>query len=76
MLTALNWASRSVKRRGLVQTLKVAVSVIIDLVFDLRYGTDTMRWVEVKALDFKSEHKENAVRYTATKSKPLQRLMR
>jgi SAM-dependent methyltransferase len=76
MLNTLSWASRSVKRRGLLQTLKVAVSVIIDLVFDLRHGTDTMRWVEVKALGFESEHKTNAVRYTVTKSKPLQRLMR
>jgi SAM-dependent methyltransferase len=76
MLTALNWASRSVKRRGFLETVKVAQSVLIDLFFDYRYGTDTMRWVEVKALGFESEHKTNAVRYTATKSRPLSLLMR
>ena len=77
VLTAgsLTWAFNSVKRRGLVRTIKVALSVIIDLAFDLRYRTDTMRWVEMNTLAFESKHKGNAVRYTATKSRPLQRLI-
>jgi SAM-dependent methyltransferase len=72
----LTWAFKSVQSRGPVLTFKVALSVIIDLGFDLRYGTDTMGWVQVKTLDFESEHKGNAARYSATKSRPLQMLMR
>jgi SAM-dependent methyltransferase len=51
----LAWVFESVKRRGPVLTFKVVLSVVIDMGFDLRYGTDTMRWVEVKTLDFESE---------------------
>src|SRR6266478_3779231 len=72
----LSWAFESVKKRGLVLTFKVAVSVVLDMGFDRRYGTDTMRWVEVKTLDFESEHKGNAAPYIATKSSPLRRLLR
>jgi SAM-dependent methyltransferase len=72
----LAWVFESVKRRGPVLTFKVVLSVVIDMGFDLRYGTDTMRWVEVKTLDFESEHKGNAARYSATKSRPLRMLMR
>jgi hypothetical protein len=59
----LHWAVRSVRRRGFIVTCKVAASVVIDMGLDVFYGTDTMRWVDVKALDFESEHKSNAVRY-------------
>ncbi len=75
-MNPLSWAFRSVARRGLVQTFKVACSVVVDTGFDLRYGTDTMRWVEIKALNFESEHKVNATSYRATKAGPLQKLMR
>jgi 16S rRNA G966 N2-methylase RsmD len=71
----LAWALESITRRGLLRTSKVACSVVGDIGFDIRYGTDTMRWVEMKALNFESEHKVNAASYRATKAGPLRKLM-
>jgi SAM-dependent methyltransferase len=71
----LKWAFRSVSRRGLVRTGKVAGSVVLDLSFDLRYGTETMRWVGVEDLGANSEHDVNAVSYRATKARPLRKLI-
>ena len=73
---ALQWAARSVSRRGLLQTGKVAGSVILDLSFDFLHGTDTMRWVWVEDLGANSEHDANAVGYRATKAGPLRALIR
>ena len=63
-----NWALESVARRGLVETFKAVLSVVVDIAFDLRYGTDTMRWVEI--------HRQHAESYRATKAGPLRSLMR
>jgi SAM-dependent methyltransferase len=72
----LSWAIKSVSRRGLLRTGKVAASVIVDLGFDLLYGTDTMRWIRAKDLGANSEYDVNAVRYQATKARPLRKFMR
>jgi SAM-dependent methyltransferase len=71
--SGLNWTSRSIKRRGWCQTFKVAWSVLADLFFDLRHGTDTMRWMEVRELNLANA--EHAVRYTASKAGPLKKLL-
>jgi predicted RNA methylase len=68
VMNPLNWALESVARRGLVETFKAALSVVVDIGFDLRYGTDTMRWVEI--------HRQHAESYRATKAAPLRSLMR
>jgi SAM-dependent methyltransferase len=71
MIPFLTWARRSLSRRGLVQTSKVAGSTILDLSFDIWYGTDTMRWVWLEDLGANSEHDANAVSYRASKARPL-----
>jgi len=45
-MNAIAWALNSVRGRGLVQTVKVAASVVADLSFDWQHGTSTMRWVD------------------------------
>jgi SAM-dependent methyltransferase len=75
VLLFLRWAFRSVSKRGLARTGKVAGSAILDLSFDLRYGTETMRWVWVEDLGANSEHDVNAVGYRATKARSLQKLI-
>ena len=59
-----------------MQTAKVAVSVVIDLGFDLRYGTDTIRWVDRDALNSESENKAHAAPYRATRAGALRKLLR
>ena len=69
------WAIHSVRRRGLVQTMKVAASVVADLSFDWRHGTNTMRWVEVNDLGAAGEHRLESERYQATKARALWTLL-
>jgi SAM-dependent methyltransferase len=63
------------KHRGWLQTAKIAGSYACDLLFDLRYGTDTHRPVAVEALDTDSENKPHAVHYQPTKARPFLRLL-
>src|SRR5258708_2361431 len=72
----LAWAQSSIKQKGFIRTSRIAVSVAHDLLFDLRYGTDTMRWVGVESLDTDSENKSYAVQYQATKAQPFLALLR
>jgi SAM-dependent methyltransferase len=69
---ALKWALQSISSRGLVRTAKVASSVLVDLGFDLQYGTETMRWVWREDLGINSEH---AAHYRATKARSWRKLM-
>src|SRR5712671_2464922 len=75
-LFPLAWAHTSLKQKGLVRTSKIAGSVAQDLLFDLKYGTDTMRWVGVEALDTDSKNRSHAVQYQATKAQPFLTLLR
>ena len=45
-MNVVRWAVESVQRKGVVRTMKIAANVAMDLQFDLKYGTDTMRWVD------------------------------
>ncbi|HKS37428.1 MAG TPA: hypothetical protein VJW76_09580, partial [Verrucomicrobiae bacterium] len=72
---AFAWALNSVREKGLVQTAKVATSVIADLSFDWRYGTDTTRWVLPDELGAVGENKVHSVRYQPTKARPLRHLL-
>jgi SAM-dependent methyltransferase len=70
------WARDSIKRRGLLRTSQIAGSTAYDFLFDLRYGTDTRRWVNAQELDTDSENKSHAVHYQATKARPFLKLLR
>jgi len=64
------------KRHGVLRTGKLAVSAVLDYLFDLRYGTDTLRWVEHRALDATSENLVRSSHYQPTKARPLLKLLR
>lgn len=70
------WAVRSFRKRGFVQTAKVAWSFFEDLFYDWKYGTDTNRRVEMSTLPIESTNRGNAKRYGATKAQPFMKLMR
>jgi 16S rRNA G966 N2-methylase RsmD len=73
-MDAFGWAVRSVRERGLLQTMKVATSVVADLSFDWRYGTDTTRWVKVADLGVVGENQIHGVDYQPSKARPLRKL--
>jgi SAM-dependent methyltransferase len=74
-MKALRWAVDTMRQRGALQAWRIARSTATDLLFDLRYGTDTMRWVEAPAITTASEQKRHAGRYQATKERPLLQLL-
>ena len=75
-MNPITWARRSIRRRGLLQTSKVAGSVARDFFFDWRYGTDTRRMVDADDLETESENKSRAVQYQATKAWSFLKLLR
>jgi SAM-dependent methyltransferase len=74
-MNALGWAVRSTKEKGVVQTIKIACNVAMDLRFDWKYGTDTMRWVDRNSLDTQSDNRSHSAPYRATKVGPLLQLL-
>src|SRR6266404_8398550 len=76
MKTPIKWARKSIHERGLLKTFEIAMSNLVDIEFDLYYGTDTTRRVDMDSLEFESENKAHAVLYQATKTRPLRELMR
>lgn len=70
------WAFKSVARNGLVHTIKAIVSTVLDVHFDLCYGTETLRRVELNTLNLESEHKRDATWYQPTQAKPLRDILR
>lgn len=69
-------AFKCLARHGLVHTARAVVSTIVDVGFDLRYGTDTLRRVDMDALNVESEHKAHATFYQAAPAGPLRQILR
>lgn len=74
-MSPIDWAVKSVSTKGLLETTKIAASVAADLVFDWRYGTDTIRWVERGRLATQSANQQHSAPYQATKARPLLTLL-
>ena len=74
-MNALGWAVQSTREKGVVSTIKIACNVVMDLRFDWKYGTDTMRWVHQDALDTGSDNQSHSAPYRATKVRPLLQLL-
>src|SRR5688572_22194133 len=74
-MNAIAWALNSVRGRGLVQTMKVAASVVADLSFDWQHGTSTMRWVRAEDFGAVGDNLADSQNYVATKARPLWTLL-
>ncbi|HYY31829.1 MAG TPA: methyltransferase domain-containing protein [Chthoniobacterales bacterium] len=72
----LTWAFDTLKSQGLRGTLSSIVRAFVDVRFDIRYGTDTARWVEIDTLRVESEHKKDALTYIPTQVTPLRTVLR
>lgn len=75
MKNPLTWAARSIRNRGLLNTIRLVYSIVADVGFDLRHGTDTAQRKNLDDLSFESENKANAVHYQASRAAPLARLL-
>jgi SAM-dependent methyltransferase len=64
-----------VRRTGPLQTLALLLSYLADLIFDLRYGTNTATWVNLKRLSIPSENLRRGVDYQPTQVLPLRRVL-
>ena len=74
-MNAITWAMKSVRGRGLLQTMKVAASVVVDLSFDWQHGTSTMTWVDVEDFGAAGDNLAYSECYVATKARPLWTLL-
>jgi predicted RNA methylase len=72
----LNAVLKCIATEGLVHTVKAIFSTVLDVHFDLRYGTDTLRRVELETLSFESEHRMQATLYQPTQAGPLRAILR
>jgi hypothetical protein len=66
----LTWAFDRLKSHGLRDTLSSIVRAFVDVGFDIRYGTETARWVDINTLSVESEHKKDALAYIPTQICP------
>lgn len=75
-MRALTWARERFREKGLIDTVKVAVSVVLDSTFDWRYGTSTSGKVNSDQLGVTGGNQIHAKRYGATKVRPLLALLK
>jgi hypothetical protein len=71
MMNVFNWALQSTKDKGIANTIKIACNVAMDLSFDWKYGTDTMRWVDRNALETRSDNRSHSAPYGSGKGRVL-----
>jgi SAM-dependent methyltransferase len=69
------WAFNSLKTRGWRGTYGSVARVVVDLCFDLRYGTETVRWVDMNSLRLESERKKVGFSYIPSPVGPLRALL-
>jgi len=64
-----------IKRKGLNRTIQYAINRLVDPWFDMRYGLDTERGVELGDLDVKSDNKGRGEPYQPVRVRQFRKLM-
>ncbi len=80
-MSRFNWIKNvefigSLKRRGVINTLKIVYMTLEDYLFDIRYGINTAGVIQLDNLEIDSKNKNNGVRYEPTKAKPFRKLIK
>jgi SAM-dependent methyltransferase len=75
-MNPFRWLTRTLREKGPVQTAQIAVNFGGDLLFDWRYGTDTMRWEARDELGATAPSLAHSRQYKATKTRPFLHLLR
>ena len=65
----------AVQKYGVGGTIQVLMGSVADIAFDLRYGTDTKRRVDLADMDTRGPSAPHAVHYEATRPREFHKLM-
>lgn len=68
-------AFRSLRQRGIAWSLDRALSVVQERFFDMRYGTDTVSFVELDGLSIKGESVSEGMPYQPTRLRLVRRIL-
>jgi SAM-dependent methyltransferase len=66
---------RSLRRRGFVGSVDRALSVLQERLFDFRYGTDTVSFVDLKSLTIDSQHMAEGGGYQPTRLRLVRQVL-
>jgi SAM-dependent methyltransferase len=75
MVMKLDYLLDVLKERGLLGTMKVGVSYVLDYFYDVRNGTDTFSWAALESLSIDSPNKAFGTHYQPSGVYPLQRVL-
>jgi len=75
LINLLERAVGSIRQFGVRRTMQSALSIIEDQIFELRYGTDTLRTVNKEALNASSENQPEAEYYCPTRGRAFRKLL-
>jgi SAM-dependent methyltransferase len=67
---------RLLRRRGVAGTADFMVTLCEEVLFDVRYGTNTFGNVKLNMLDIRSDNKEKGVDYEPTRIRPFKKMLR
>lgn len=76
MSNALYRISQSIQNRGVIGTIQSGLCIVEDVCFDLRYGVDTQRRVDLALLTTVGENKGEANPYHPTRGRAFRTVMR
>ena len=76
MRSIISKISRTVRQRGVGNTLSIIFGQVADVFFDLRHGTDTVFWRSLPELEIDSPNKGRGNIYQATTTPALRRIFR
>jgi len=65
----------NIRKRGVRITADVVLSELGSRWFDMRFGTNTARWVQLDDLQINSENKSRGVHYEPSRPRPFKKLM-
>lgn len=68
------WLVQTTRKKGFSRVLKIAWHAIMDSIWDLVHGTETLTRIHPHALDTNSSNKQHATYYGATRARPLMQL--
>src|SRR5262249_20308841 len=65
-----------IREKGVIGTARIVLAHVQDLAFDLKYGTETLRWRELEGLDVVGSNKQHGVYYQPTQARTLWKVLR
>ena len=68
------WLVQTVRQKGPSRVLKVTWNVVLDSIWDISHGTETLTRISPHDLDTDSGNKRHATYYGATRARPLMKL--